>query len=288
MQSIQLSHEELLLLLGALRLPLPLALGENPTAGHDERTLAAALAGAMSSLVARELLLADDPDADPRPAPELCALLTASALAEHCLLLTMRQGERRSATHYSLHQGRMVVHTSPRSGVHRLSWADPGAPLAAQLMAATAPPAAAPATAPQAAAPATASRALEAPTITPRAAAPPLSFAVDATPFAVALDALSGGQAQAALDILKTAGVAADLADSFVVRAGPAPAHFAVVRLSELQGPHPRAESAMVLQGLNETWYVAEPPAMRGRFLVETVNPETLLARLDALLPALT
>lgn len=256
MQSVQLSQEELLLLLGVLRLPMPLALGENPTAGHDERSLGVALAGAMSSLMARELILGDDPNADPRPAPGVQDLLETSALAERCLLLAARRGENHTATHFSLRRGRAVVHTSPRPGVHRVGWVEGDEPYAARLVAAIVPQ---------------------------EPAAPPLRFALSADAFSLALDALSGGQAASALGILRSAGMPADLAESFIGRAGSAPAQYAIVCLSQLQSARPVSASAMVVQGVSETWYVTDHADTPNQVLVETVGPEALQARLDTL-----
>lgn len=256
MQSVQLSHEELLLLLGVLRLPMPLALGERPTAGHDERTLGVALASAMSSLKARALILDDGPDADPRPAPELCELVATSALAERCLLLAGRRGDQHSATHYSRRQGRTVVHSSPRLGVHRLGWLAGDEPLADRLVAAVAPR---------------------------RSAAAPLDFALDAGAFRLALDALASGQTEAAVAILRGAGAPEGMAEGFAGRAGPDLASFAILSLSGLQAPRPAAESALVVRGAHETWYVADLADAPGRVRVETVSPEALTARLHAL-----
>jgi hypothetical protein len=256
MQSVQLSHEELLLLLGVLRLPMPLALGEQPTAGHDERTLGIALASAMNSLKARALLLDDGPGADPRPVPELCELVAASALAERCLLVAERRGEQRSATHYSRRRGRTVVHTSPRPGVHRLSWLAGDEPAAALLVASVAPC---------------------------HSAAAPLDFALGAGAFGLALDALAGGQVEPAVEILRGAGAPGETAESFAGRAGPDLASYAILCLSGLQGPSPAAESAMVVRGAHETWYVTDLADEPGRVRVETASPEALAARLHAL-----
>ncbi len=260
MQAIQLSHEEFLLLLGVLRLPMPLALGEDPTVGYDQRSLGIALASAMSSLMARDLIQGDDPTTDPVPVPGVRELLATSALADRCLMVAARQGEQHSATHYSLRDGRTVVHTSPRAGVHRITWVEASEPLAAHVLTAIVP---------------------HVPTATP------LRFTLNADAFGLALDAIGAGQLQSALGILKTAGVAADLADSFVSRAGPTPTRYAIVCLRQLQSPQPLAESAIVVQGANETWYATEPANTPGQILIETVAPEALRTHLDVLIQSL-
>src|SRR5262245_36534393 len=87
LQSIQLSHDEFLMLLGFLRLPLPLALGADPLEEYTDEALDAALASATTSLMARDYVLELPADgAPPKLLPDLEDLVGISALADGCLM----------------------------------------------------------------------------------------------------------------------------------------------------------------------------------------------------------
>jgi hypothetical protein len=230
-EAVQLSHEELLLALSLLGLPAPLALGPAPLAPQPGPALQGALAGALGSLAARDLLL---PGADsaslPALAPGLAALLRTAALAERCVVLVERRGATRRTAHISAHEGALVLHTSPRPGVHRL---EPLADAAEWLVAA----------------------------IRPRPSAGPLP-ALRASPeqLAAALDALDTAEPATALARLTAAGVPHGEASAFVDAVGPTPGRFVLGSLAGLRAEAPSARGAFALAGAAGVWWAASGP----------------------------
>lgn len=254
MQSIQLSHEELLLLLGLTRLPLPLALGEQPTAGYSDETLGAALTGAVGSLTARGLLAPPvSVAAAPAVLPELQALLAASALADCCAILAVRCGERETATHYTCYQQVLVAHSSPADRVHRLERLPATLALPDLLLAQIGPQ--------------------------PADAALP-AFTLPGAALNLALDAASVGQADPARLVLQQAGVAAPVAASFIAAAGTVVVRYALVSLHGLHSAAAQTGSCMVVRGQSATWYVTAADAQTPMVTVEPVDAAQLLARL--------
>lgn len=249
--SVQLSHEELLLTLGMLRLPMPLALGEQPIAGYDDKALNAALTSAMSSLMARDLITNDEP---PQINPDLRDLVTVSALAEGCLMVAASHGKATTVTHFSRQGDKLVVHTSPRERVHRLAALNGSSAITDQVIA----------------------------WIVPHVPVDsPLSFSIPTSAFGLALDALDSGQLDIARRIMVGAGLAPNLADTFINRAGTKLTRYVFVAFTNLQQPQPSAQTMMVVQGLTETWYVVEdgkPETLR----VQTVDPQTLTKHVAA------
>lgn len=257
MNSIQLSHEEFLLLLGLLHLPMPLALGEDPTAGYTEETLNAALLSAMSSLVARGYLKTL-PSEGTAPAldPDVQALLSASALAESCMMVAVQQGDLSRSMHYSRRGDQVVAHTGPQAGVHRLTALNDPYEISDQLLA----------------------------DIVPLPMHNPQSFTVNAEALGRAVDAASIGQLAAATSALVTAGVAAEQADSFAHQLGQSPTRYALVIVRNLQSAQPSAESAVVLQGLEGLWYAQEVPQRSDDVVIGAISADTLRGRLGELI----
>jgi hypothetical protein len=229
--AIQLSHEELLLVLGLLELPPPLALGPHPVDGYEALALGAALSAAGTSLVARELACPGaTPGLPPIPAPALAMFARAVALAEGCLILAERRGPERQVAHLSRYGAELVLHTSPAPRVHRLAQLDDPGAATAWLTARIA--------------------------TTDRAGAPALH--APATALAGALDALEAGLPAAAQAQLVAAGVAD--AATFVAAVGPTPRRFALGVLRGLAGPAPEARGALALCGTAGLWWAESGP----------------------------
>lgn len=229
--AVQLSHEELLLVLGLLQLPTPLALGPRPADGYQALGLGAALGAAGASLVARDL--ATPPARDelpPNPVPALAALARAVALAEGCLFLAERRGAERRTAHLSAYSGTLVLHTCPVPRIHRLA-------RLADRKAATAW--------------------LAASITTTEGAAAPTVRAPVAT-LASALEALEAGQVAAAQAQLEAAEVAAS--SEFIAAVGPQPSRFVLAAMRCLQEAVPVGRASIVLCGSQATWWGASDP----------------------------
>ncbi|WP_298817496.1 hypothetical protein [Chloroflexus sp.] len=114
--AFQISHAELLLLLGLLELPRPFALGQSTLPARP--VLEGALSAAAGSLMARDLLtLPAQPDGQPTPHAELAALLRVTALADSLLIVVGNSPA--SLFHISRAGDRFVLHQSPAPDVHR-------------------------------------------------------------------------------------------------------------------------------------------------------------------------
>jgi hypothetical protein len=200
----QISHEELLLLSGLLRLPPPLALGPQPTADYSRATLNVALSVAAGSLAARGFLSPPDQTGTlPIPAPGIASALRLLSSAEGCLVLAASQGSRYVAGQVGIRaDGEALLLISAQPGVYRLSTAHSYAAVIDRVVA----------TIPQ---------------IPARLGAP-----IDAPSKALlaALDAAPAG-AEAAMLPLRAAGMAADEAAHFARCLGHAPARQAIVAL---------------------------------------------------------
>lgn len=253
--AIQLSHEELLLVLGLLRLPPPLALGPQPAAGYDSATLNAALAGALSGLAARGLLrLGDDPYAAPAPDERLAALARVAAGGDRCLILAERRGSARRAAHLVALGGQLVLHSSPQPRVHRLASLS-GASAAAWLVAAMAPP--------------------------EQVAGPP-RLELSAKLLVAAMDAVEAGQGAVARASLLQGGVAPNTAEELLAALGSTPARFALGALRGLRTGTTEARGALVIagaQGVWWTWTLPDAPLQ-----LERVDQHGLHAHLNSVL----
>ncbi|RRR69731.1 MAG: hypothetical protein EI684_14810 [Candidatus Viridilinea halotolerans] len=229
--AVQLSHEELLLVLALLKLPTPLALGPRPADGFEALGLGAALAAASSSLVARDLAYPGASlEQPPTPVPALAALASAVALAEGCLFLAERRGAERRTSHLSVQGSNLVLHTAPVPRIHRL------ARMADATVAITW---------------------LTEQISTPEAAHGPSVRAPVAT-LASALEALEAGHVATAEAQLAAAGVAESHA--FVAAVGPQPTRFVLAAMRRLQAPVPVGRAALALCGPNATWWGASDP----------------------------
>ncbi len=114
--SFQISHAELLLLLGLLELPRPFALGQSTLPARP--VLEGALSAAVGSLMARDLLaLPPQPDGQPMPHAELADLIRTSALADSLLIIAGSSPTH--LCHISRAGERLVLHQSPAPDVHR-------------------------------------------------------------------------------------------------------------------------------------------------------------------------
>jgi hypothetical protein len=222
----QISHEELLLLSGLLRLPTPLALGSHPAAGYCQAGLHIALGAAASGLVARGFL---SPPAHigspPTPEPGIAGALRSLAEAEGCLVVAGSRGAQHTVSQIGLRPGgEALLLSSPHPGAYRLCAAHGPAAVVDHVVAALpAPP-----------------------------AAPAAALHVPPAALIAALDAAPAGPAAATMR-LQTAGVPADEAAEFVRVLGRAPARHALVAL---RGPRARPEQRGVLAiiGVGAAW----------------------------------
>jgi hypothetical protein len=256
MQSVQLSHEELLMLLGMLRLPMPLALGEDPTEGYTEASLNAALVGALGGLMARGYVLQAPVETDePKLIDGLANLISVSALAEGCLMLTARQGDLNHTTHYVIRDGQFASHSSPIERVHRLEWLGSSDAIIDRLVTTVMP-----------------QNTVDA----------PLSFNVDAEALSMAVEAAAAGQSDAAQANLLRAGVDNASATAFVSRMGPAVVRYALVSFRDLLCPQPIAQSSVIIQGNAETWYAEAIKPDSDQIAVQSIDTEGLRTRLSA------
>jgi hypothetical protein len=251
-EALQISHEELLLLLALARLPMPLALGANPAEGYTQATLGVVLAGASTSLAARGLLVPNSrPEVAPALSPGIAPLLADSALAERALLVAVRQGAGAQAVVYTLRGDAVVVHSQPFARVHRLERLPNVEIIVDHVMRQIVPhvPAGA-----------------------------PLDFVVDASALNLAVESVEGGEPGTAPAVLRAAGLPARLVDLFTRRLGSAVARYALAAFYDLQRKPPISSGSMVLQGAVETWYVQETGEDRVR--VYTVDPDGLRGKI--------
>lgn len=256
MPPIQLSHDELLLLLGILRLPLPLALGEDPTAGYDERTLNAALSSALSGLLARGYL--EEPSSDATPPqvdPTVEELVTDSALAEGCLMVATQRGATNETVHYSLRGDRALAHTSPRERVHRLERLAGSEVIVERIIAAITPP--------------------------PRQGAP-RTFIAAADAVGAATEA--AGRPDDARRALARSGVAQNDVAAFIEQLGAGSTRHALVALREPRGATSAVESVIVVQGPDETWCLETMADRPGDVCARALDAIGLEATVHALL----
>jgi hypothetical protein len=258
MRSIQLSHDEFLMLLGFLRLPMPMALGTNPLEGYTDETLDAALASATTSLMARDYVLELPTDTTPaKLLPEVEDLITVSAMADSCLMIAAHKDEEQTTAHYSVRGGKAIVHTSPHEGVHRLERLPGPEAIVDHLVAAIEPH----------------------PTCTDS-----LTFTVAAEALGEAVDLATAGQPDAAAEALLDAGLPATAVDAFRSRMGSDIARYALVAVRELQSVHPLADSVVVLHGAQEDWYAEDDETREDSVRVTAVEADALRGRLAALM----
>lgn len=255
---LQLSRAELLVLLGLLHLPLPLALGDYP-ADQDVAALGAALAAATAGLAARELLtIPADPTLNPTPAPAVAALLTDVALAEACLIHTYKRDGVPMVAHLTRRGATYVAHRCPQPGVHRLERLTTRAALVAQVVAALALPVGEP-------------HEPFAPGVT-----------LPAEVWAAALEALSAGD-YADVRARLTAAGAPVAAVQALSRPTTAPTRHALVALRDLTTDAPQVDGALVLSGMAAAWLGATVAGAPAAITLTPAATATVHARVDAL-----
>jgi hypothetical protein len=258
MTHLQLSRAELLLLLGLLDLPTPLALGEYP-ADQDVAGLGVALAAATASLAARELLaLPADPNAAPTPLPEVAALIADAALAEGCVIVTSSSAGNPTVRHVTRRAAAYVAHSCPLPGVHRLARLSDRRAAADQVLDGL-----------------TLARA---PWVAGEAGA--AGFALRAEPLAAAFDILHSGDPAAAKARLIAAG-APPAAVQAICR--PGTARHALVALRGLATAEPEAAGALLLAGPGGTWLGAAEGDDPELLTLTPVGPAAVRERVEAL-----
>ncbi|MGQ9480579.1 hypothetical protein [Chloroflexus sp.] len=116
--TFQISHAELLLLLGLLELPRPFALG--PSVLPERPVLEGVVGAAVGSLAARDLLkLPAQADHLPTPHAGLATLLRTAALADS--LMIVASGPPTRLSHISRAGENFVLHSSPVPDIHRFA-----------------------------------------------------------------------------------------------------------------------------------------------------------------------
>lgn len=260
MPLLQVSHEELLLLLALARLPIPLSLGQQPFEGHNETTLNIVLASATSSLIVRGILTPATSKAEsPAMVGGVEQLLADLALAESCLMVAARHGDQVRASAYALRGSSVTLHTNPVDRIHRLERLSDRAAVVEGLLQMIEPHA---------------------------SAATPLDFALDADPLGLAVEAIAANKEESARGILLTAGVAAEKVEAFLKHATGDVVRYTLAMFGNLRSPSPLLNGSLVLRGKTETWLVKE--GRDSSVNVQAVDPPTLRAELHGLVQQMT
>jgi hypothetical protein len=257
MQAVQVSHDELLMLLGFLRLPMPLALGTDPMEEYTDETLNAALSSALTSLMARDYLIELPTDTTPpKLLPQLEHLIRLSAQAESCLMVALRTDAHAKTIHYSLRGTQAMVHTSPRERVHRLEPLASPTAIVDHLAAVLEPP----------------------PTLPE-----PLTFTVSAEALGAAVDQANAGQVQEAQATLHAAGAPESVTMAFAHQMRPPITRAALVALRNVGRRQPLAESVVILRSATSLWYAADDATESEDITISAVDMAGLHARLATL-----
>jgi hypothetical protein len=228
-QTFQISHAELLLLLGLLELPRPFALGQS--ALPERPVLEGVLSAAAGSLAARDLLtMPTQPDQQPQPLPELATVLRVSALAEH--LLIVASGPPTRLCHISRADKHLVMHTSPMPDVHRFALL-PGAGQVLETLLTTVMPVTLP------------EPAIEQPLL------------VNGEALLTAFNALQRNELNLATSLIEQQGHPSEVARMVVKTVGPQPTRHALVAIRKLRQPDSVARGAMVIAGQHGGWWIA-------------------------------
>ncbi|GAA5531255.1 hypothetical protein [Herpetosiphon gulosus] len=250
---LQISQEEYLACIGLLRLPIPLGLGEDPSAGYTEELLNIVLMVAMGSLSAHNIV---DQQAEVMVIhPEYSDLLSIPSLADSCLLVNGIDHEKNTTGYYYFHNQQIVFHSSPKDRVHRLEYQSSLTQVINHCVNVLSP------------------------TSTHNHAT---QFRIHANDLSSVLEAISVGQTQTAVSILRRSGMAHDSLAFFLDSLGLNPQRYAFVRFKGLQSPEPNVKSFVVFQGLGETW-CAEQLLNNGddsMMAVSTVTSDDLYTRL--------
>lgn len=255
---VRLSHEELLLLLGLLRLPPPLALGSAPVAGYTAATLSAALRSALGGLVARGLVSAS-PGTQPLADPALHPPLAAIAQPDAALLLTVRAPVAAWSVHYTWRDRQCYRLSSPVPRVHELVPLDAAAAVVADLLDRIGP--------------------------APVVAATPV-WQVDAAALRQAVDAAVAGSPHPGQSL--AAAGCRGAADAFTTHFGPATVRFALAALRDLARGHASGRGIVLLRGMGVLWRVAEAPGQPALVEVGPVAAAGLRAALAGLVEPLS
>jgi hypothetical protein len=250
----QLSHEELLVLLGLLDLPAPLSLGPHPAAGYASPGAQALLVGALGSLVARDFV---EPARERTlaVAPRIASTLRACALAESCLVIVERRGAVQRTRHLNAADGALVLHSSPLPRVHRFE------PLAGVVAARE--------------------WLADAIGVTPSAAL--VELTAPATALQAALDAVDDGAPDDAQALLVGTGADVCAVQAFIAALGAAPGRFALGAVRGLRDEAAEARGCLAISGAHGAWCCLTPPQATALHL-HPVCPSGMRHELDATL----
>lgn len=254
---LRLSHDELLLLLGLLRLPPPLALGSAPVAGYTDATLSAALRSALGSLVARGLVSAT-PGTQPLVDPSLRSLLAAMAQPEAVLMLTVRAPAAAWSVHYGWRDRQCYRLSSPFPRVYELVLLDHADAVVADLLERIGP--------------------------APAVAETPV-WQVDAAALRQAVDAAAAGSANPGQPL--AAAGCSEAAAAFTAHFGPATVRFALAALRDLARGRASGRGIVLLRGTGALWCAAEGRVQPALVEVGPVDQAGLRAALSGLVEPL-
>jgi hypothetical protein len=254
----QISHEELLLLSGLLRLAPPLALGPRPTAGYSQAALHVALSAAAGSLVARGFLSPPAGRGEPPvPAPGIAGALRLLAAAEGSLVLAVSQGGQHQAGQVGVRAGgeALLLSHAP-SGAYRLCAAHGHAAVIDHVLA----------------------------TIPLAHAGPADGISLTPAALFAALDAAPAGP-EAVIASLRTAGQAAASAAAFARRLGHAPARHALVAIRG--GDSMAQRGALTVVGAGAAW-LADDESCADQLALRPIGPAGLRAHIADLVAWIT
>lgn len=253
--AVQLGHGELLFLLGALRLPIPLALGPNPTAGFSAEGLSVTLTTSMSSLLARGYL------AQPAPSnpslmvdPTIESLLLHYTLADRCVVVEANTGHQMQRLHVAPTDDGFVLHTVGVESVHRLERYTSVDDVVELLMGWLGPQA--------------------------DHAAPSTTFHVDEPTLATVLTAIERADSAGVRHTLEQAGVQGVSAARFLTTCSHDLTRLTMTTIFLLPDERSQWETLSVLTGTQQAWLVQAVTGQPNYVEVCTVAAPTLRARL--------
>ncbi|OAN47441.1 hypothetical protein A6A03_10205 [Chloroflexus islandicus] len=253
--AFQISHAELLLLLGLLELPRPFALGQGTLPARP--ALEGALSAAAGSLVARNLLvLPASPESPPTPHAALADMLRTVALADS--LLIVASGPPTQLGHISRAGNRFVLHSSPAPDVHRFEALTGADQVTGTMLGMLAP----------------------ANLREPERQTPLL---LNGETLLTAFNALQHNDEHMAVWVLEQQGHPTTLARSFVTAIGPQPARYALAAIRHMRQPQPEARGALLIAGRNGGWWAVPASDRDDRLALWPVGGDSLRQRIGEL-----
>lgn len=253
--AFQISHAELLLLLGLLELPRPFALGQGTLPARP--ALEGALSAAAGSLMARNLLtLPPSPDSPPTPHATLADMLRTTALADS--LLIVASGPPTRLGHISRAGDRFVLHSSPAPDVHRFEAITGADQVTGTMLALLAP-------------------------MNLREPESQTPLLLNGETLLTAFNALQHNDEQIAIWAIEQQGHPAALARDFVTAIGPQPARYALAAIRHIRQPQPEARGALLIAGRNGGWWAIPASERDDHLALWPVGGDSLRQRVGEL-----